>query len=222
MAKNNIAIDGPVGSGKTTIGRLLAEKLNYHFLDSGLLYRHFAFFYQQNNSGENQAAENKKLLQLWKNWLAKDKVEIVSDLEKSRQQLTAPEISDLASQLSPVPELRKIILDFQRELTKERGWVVVGRDITSAVLPEAEIKIFLTASLAERTRRRNNQYGSKLNSEGVKKELQERDERDKGRKNSPLIKTEDSWELDTTNLSPTESVEKILWYISTISGEKEV
>ncbi|CAG8456775.1 27246_t:CDS:10 [Gigaspora margarita] len=149
----NIAIDGPVGSGKTTIGR---EK-------------------------------------------------IVSDLEKERQQLSAPEISDLASRLSPLPELRQVILDFQRELTQKKGWVVVGRDITSAVLPQAEVKVFLTASLTERARRRNNEYGIKLSSEEVKKELQARDERDKGRKISPLVKTADSWELDTTHLSPEES-----------------
>ena len=91
--------------------------------------------------------------------------------------------------------------------------MVVGRDITSEVLPDAEIKIFLTASLTERARRRNNEYGSKLNSEEIKKELQERDERDKKRKISPLIKTADSWELDNTYLSPTESVEKILSFI---------
>ncbi|CAH1755732.1 9160_t:CDS:10 [Entrophospora sp. SA101] len=107
-------------------------------------------------------------------------LEIVSSLEKEREQLTASEISDLASQLSPAPELRKVILDFQQKLTQQK------------VLPDAEIKIFLTASLAERTRRRNNQYGSKLSSAEVQKELQERDERDEKRKNSPLKKTADT------------------------------
>ena len=87
----------------------------------------------------------------------------------------------------------------------------MGRDITSKVLPDAKVKIFLTASLEERARRRSNQL--KLNSEEVEKELQARDERDKGRKNSPLIKTADSWELDTTHLSPNESVEKIMQHI---------
>ncbi|CAI2194091.1 5482_t:CDS:2 [Funneliformis geosporum] len=178
MLKINIAIDGSVGSGKTTIGRLLAERLNYQFLDS-----------------------------------EKNKEKTVSNLEKERQQLSSPTISDLASRLSPQPELRKIILEFQRKLVREKGWVVVGRDITSEVLPEAKIKVFLTASLEERTKRRNTQYKEKLSSEEVRKELQERDERDKERKISPLIKTPDSWELDTTHLSPLESVEKIVQQI---------
>ncbi|CAI2177560.1 2441_t:CDS:2 [Funneliformis geosporum] len=195
MLKINIAIDGSVGSGKTTIGRLLAERLNYQFLDSGLLYRHFALFYQQNNPLE---------------WLEKNKEKVVSNLEKERQPLSSPMVSDLASRLSPQPELRKIILEFQRKLVQEKGWVVVGRDITSEVLPEAKVKVFLTASLEERTIRRSNQYKEKLSSKEVRKELQARDERDKERKISPLIKTPDSWELDTTHLSPIESVEKII------------
>jgi CMP/dCMP kinase len=209
MLKINIAIDGPVGSGKTTIGRWLAERLNYQFLDSGLLYRHFAFFYQQNNA----ITEKEKLLRLWKEWLRNNKGKVVANLEAGRQQLSSPVISDLASQLSPQPELRKITLEFQRELVREKGWVVVGRDITSEVLPDAEVKVFLTASLEERTKRRNSQYRGKLSSEEVKKELQARDERDKGRKISPLIKTADSWELDTTYLSPDESVEKLIQQI---------
>jgi CMP/dCMP kinase len=211
MVKINIAIDGPGGSGKTTIGRLLAKRLNYQFFDSGLLYRHFAFFYQQNNVlGE----EKQKLLSRWKKWLVEDKRRVVEKLEEERLQLSSSPISDLASQLSPLLELRKIILDFQRELTQEKCWIVVGRDITSEVLPEAEVKIFLTASLEERAKRRNNQYGEKLSSKEAKNQLQERDERDKSRKISPLKKTADSWELDTTFLSPGESVEKILKHLN--------
>ena len=91
---------------------------------------------------------------------------------------------------------------------------MVGRDITSEVLPEAEVKIFLTASLEERARRRNNQYREDLSAKETKNQLQERDERDKSRKISPLKKTADSWELDTTFLSPEECVKKILTHLN--------
>ena len=124
--------------------------------------------------------------------MRKNEENVVSNLEKEYYQLSSPTISDLASQLSPQPELRKIILEFQRELVQEKGWVVVGRDITSEVLPDAKLKIFLTASLEERAKRRNNQYKVRSSFEEAKEKLQARDERDKNRKISPLIKTVDS------------------------------
>ena len=118
MLKINIAIDGPGGSGKTTIGRLLAERLSDQFFDSGLLYRHFALFCQQNSA---LVTDKEKLLKLWKEWLRSEQKKAVSILEKERQQLNSSTISDLASQLSPQPELRKIIWEFQRELVQEKG-----------------------------------------------------------------------------------------------------
>ena len=124
--------------------------------------------------------------------MRKNEGNVVSNLEKEYYQLSSPTISDLASQVSPQPELRKIILEFQRELVQEKGWVVVGRDITSEVLPDAKLKIFLTASLEERAKRRNNQYKVRSSFEEAKEKLQARDERDKNRKISPLIKTVDS------------------------------
>ena len=113
-----------------------------------------------------------------------------------------------------MPELRQIMLDFQRQLTKKKGWVVVGRDITSTVLPDAEIKIFLTASLVKRAQRRQNQHlPESPDFAKAAQELKERDKRDEKRANSPLKKTADSWELDTTNLSLEESAKKILEHI---------
>ena len=190
MKKINIAIDGPVGSGKTTIGKLLAQKLNYQFLDSGLLYRHFAWFCGENNF--RAPAEASKLLPTWEQQLTVNPVATILQLEKSRTQLSSSEISGLASQLALLPQLREITLNFQRQLTNQKGWVVVGRDITSVVLPSAEIKIFLTASLAERAKRRQRQYSKNTEPTQVVQELQARDERDQNRTNSPLKKTADS------------------------------
>lgn len=209
MSKINIAIDGPSGSGKSTVGYWLAHQLGYRFLDSGLLYRHFAYFYSQSQAEQ----VNPLLLQEWQK-LTEDKEKIMVQLEKKRVELNTSFLSRLTSQLSPHPELRQIVRKFQQELTKGKGWVVVGRDIASQVLPQAEIKIFLTASLVARTQRRYQQSTQKNYTwDEIATELQQRDQRDQNRSLAPLTKTADSWELDTTNLSPEQSVKKILDYI---------
>lgn len=215
--KINIAIDGSAASGKTTIGKKLARKINYQFLDSGLLFRHFAKFYQEKNFLERE----EKII-LWQKQFANNQREFVQRLEKERATLNSPLIGDLASQLAPIPELRQITLLFQRQLTQEKGWVVVGRDITSEVLPQAEVKIFLTASLETRITRRYQEQKGKNDLATVKQELLTRDERDKNRPLAPLKKTVDSWEIDTTNLSPEESVEKIHGIILKKYLEEEV
>ena len=208
MVKINVALDGPSGSGKSTVGKLLAERLGYRFLDSGLLYRHFAHFYLQKQAKEINAS----LLAEWQK-LTTDEAKLMIQLEQSRSVLGSPPLSQLASRLSPHPELREIIRHFQQTLVADKGWVVVGRDITSQVLPAAEVKIFLTASLAARTQRRYQQTIQKSTSQEIATELAQRDHRDQSRSLAPLQKTADSWELDTTYLLPNESVEKILTYI---------
>src|SRR5437588_5876694 len=107
MKRINIAMDGPAGSGKTTIGKLLAQKLNYQFLDSGLLYRHFAHFYQLNNLSEPKEKELAKLVARWEK-LLKEAPATELILEKEREILNSREISDLTSRLAPLPRLRQI------------------------------------------------------------------------------------------------------------------
>src|SRR6185369_5354605 len=118
MKKVNVAIDGPVGSGKTTIGKLLAAKLDYQFLDSGLLFRHFANFYQKNNYPEVSSKEVIGLSLLWQKKLLNNIKNLPSELEKERVVLSSLEVGELASRLAPQPELRKIILNCQRQLTQ--------------------------------------------------------------------------------------------------------
>jgi cytidylate kinase len=210
MPKINIAIDGPAGSGKTTIGNLLAQKLKYQFLDSGLLYRHFAWFFQNNNASLPISQEKlDSLLSEWQKIIFKDKKKMLFQLENEREKLTSPQLSILTSQLSPYPELRQIILDFQRELTKNKGYVVCGRDITFKVLPDAEAKIFLDANLESRVKRKQIQFQEAkifLSLAEIEKELKERDQRDQER----IYKARESaFKIDTSNLKEMEVVEKI-------------
>ncbi|CAG8765152.1 3935_t:CDS:2 [Gigaspora margarita] len=182
--KINIAIDGPAASGKTT----------YWMLD-----------YNDKISED----EVNKLSLLWQKKFLNNRQEFLQQLNNNREILSSAVVGNLASRLAPFSELRKITLLFQRNLTREGGWVVVGRDITSEVLPHAEIKIFLTASLESRTQRKYCEGKGEVVLEELRQELSERDERDKNRPLSPLKKTADSYEMDTTDLSLDEVLEKI-------------
>jgi cytidylate kinase len=119
--KINIAIDGPVASGKTTIGKKLARQINYQFLDSGLLFRHFAKFYQERKRSELDQAQVIKLSEIWQKESLNNQWEFSQQLENQRSILSSSAIGNLASQLAPLPELRQIICDFQRELTQGQG-----------------------------------------------------------------------------------------------------
>jgi len=179
--KINIAIDGPAGSGKTTLGREFAQKINYQFLDTGLFYRYFAKILNEN--GYNSLEKEKVIafcLQK-KVIIAKDPQLFFKQLESQQIILSQPEVSNLASLFSPIQELRQIIRELIRELVKNKGFVVVGRDMTFKVLPEAEVKIFLTANQSKRIERRYQQLKKSLKNlalEEVKKDLIERDKRD--------------------------------------------
>jgi len=153
--------------------------------------------------------EVNKLSLLWQKKFLNNRREFLQQLNNDREILSSAVVGDLASRLAPFSELRKITLLFQRNQTREGGWVVVGRDITSEVLPRAEIKIFLTASLELRTQRKYREGKGKVALEALKQELSERDERDKNRPLSPLKKTADCYEIDTTDLSLDEVLEKI-------------
>lgn len=207
--KVNIAIDGPAGSGKTTLGRELAQRINYQFLDSGLFYRYFAKILIENGHNPSEKEKVVEFCLQKKVIIAKDPQLFFQQLENQQTVLSKPEISNSASLFSPIQELRQIIRELIRELVKDRGFVVVGRDMTFKVLPEAEIKIFLTASQSKRIERRYRQLGSsvkKLLLEEVQKDLVERDKRDDWN----IRQSEKAGlKIDTSNLTSAESIEKL-------------
>ncbi|CAH1765365.1 22281_t:CDS:2 [Entrophospora sp. SA101] len=157
MSEINIAIDGPAGSGKTTLGKNLAQKINYQ------TEKVISICSQQ----KEEAAKNPAIF--------------LQGLERQKSILSQPAIGNLASQFAPIKELRLIIYQLIRSLAKNKGFVVSGRDITFKVLPEAEVKIFLTADLPTRAKRRQLQLqneGKNLTLGEVEKDLKERDQRD--------------------------------------------
>jgi CMP/dCMP kinase len=179
--KINIAIDGPAGSGKTTLGREFAQKINYQFLDSGLFYRYFAKLLTENGYSPSEKEKVIEFCSRQKIMIAKDPQHFFQQLENQQTILSRPEISNLASLFSPIQGLRQIIRELIRELVKNKGFVVVGRDMAFKVLPEAEVKIFLTASQSKRVERRYQQLKKSekdLSLGEVEKDLIERDKRD--------------------------------------------
>lgn len=215
MKHSLVAIDGPVSSGKTTVGRQLALELGYLFIDTGLMYRAVALKVQQTLASKSEwgkAAEESRFE--WKGNPASP--ELFLDASNVTQRLFYPEVSLLSSRISADSKVRKALVAAQKEMAKSGGVVMVGRDIGTVVLPHANLKIFLTASVDSRAQRRYEELKSKgisISLEQVKNELIQRDQLDSSRKDSPLVPANDAIMIDSTGLSPVEVARKILGYL---------
>ncbi len=212
MSKIRVAIDGPVSSGKSSAGSRAAFLLNYRFIDTGVMYRAVAYKIKtQNIPLEKWEAAAKTTTFDWIGEPSKPTLSIDGIVIKDS--LFSPEISSFTSKVAASPEIRKILVSFQREMAKNGGIVMVGRDIGTVVLPDAELKIFLTASLDTRVKRRYEELIQKKNNisiEELKKEVSERDKRDSTRKDSPLQIAEDGIEIDSTHLTLEQVAEMIV------------
>ena len=200
MSQTVIAIDGPAASGKGTVSKAISEKLRFNYLDTGKLYR----------------AIGAKYLEGYQPIAAAESLES-SDLAK--YDLQKPEIAQAASEIASIPEVRAALLEFQRTFSQKMpGAVLDGRDIGTIVCPDAKIKIFLTASLEARAKRRYFELyknDDKISFETILKQIKERDERDQTRSSSPMVAAKDAKIFDTSKLSINEAVEKVLSYIQT-------
>jgi cytidylate kinase len=200
-----IAIDGPSGSGKSTVAKGLAERIGYRFLDSGAMYRCAALLAMRNGVTDADPERMQALLEGVEIRLAGTKVYL--DEEDVSEEIRTPEVTRYVSMVAAVPEVRKSMVARQRVAYPGENIVVEGRDIGSVVFPDADTKIFLTASARERARRRAEQTGRDL--ETVLAEQEERDRMDQDREHSPLIRAEGAVEVDTDGLSIEEVIDRL-------------
>lgn len=212
-----ITIDGPTASGKGTIARLMAQRLGWHILDSGALYRLVALAAIKHSIAIDDVASLQPLAaHLDVEFLAGEADEemvVLLEGEDVTLELRTETCGNGASKVAAVPEVRAALLDRQRAFLQAPGLVADGRDMGTVVFPDASVKIFLTASAEERASRRYNQLKDKglgVSMRHLLDEIAERDERDRNRAASPLVPAEDAVVLDTSELSIDEVVEH-LW-----------
>lgn len=210
-----VAIDGPSGVGKSTVSEAVAERLGLTLLDTGALYRAAALLAIEDGIPVEDGAKVARRLsrsQIEFRKVAGEQRLFVDDRDVSAT-IRTPSISDGASRASAQPEVRAALLQLQRELGRRAGCVVEGRDIGTVVFPDAEFKFFLEASVEERVRRRQRQYaerGREVDEAALRKEIIERDRRDRSRAHAPLKAADDAVIIDTTEMSFEEVVEAIV------------
>ncbi|WP_297596477.1 (d)CMP kinase [uncultured Cetobacterium sp.] len=205
-----VALDGPAGSGKSTIAKLIAKEFDLTYLDTGAMYRMVALYVLENSIDYTDELSVENVLN-------NINMDIIGDAfflngEDVSLKIRTPEVTNIVSPVSAVKAVRVKLVDLQREISKGKNVILDGRDIGTVVFPNADLKVFLIASAEERAKRRVNDYLSKGINEDfntVLKGILERDHIDSTRKESPLKKAEDAIEVDTSFLTIQESSKAI-------------
>jgi cytidylate kinase len=209
-----LTIDGPSGAGKGTVSRLIAKKLGWHFLDSGSIYRSLAIALLQQNIDLTDETEIVKVAQAMDlAFECGDSLIVKLNGEDITAQLGLETTGYTASIIAALPEVRRVLLQKQRDFRQLPGLVADGRDMGTVVFPEANHKVFLTATAEERARRRYKQLKEKgidANLTSLTTDIEARDRRDTERANAPLMMAENALYIDSSNMSITAVIEEIL------------
>lgn len=210
---NNIivAIDGPAGSGKSTIAKLLAKKYNLTYIDTGAMYRMITLYLLENNIDINDLKEVERVLNTVNLDMQGDKffldnVDVSTKIREKR-------INENVSKVASIKIVRSNLVDLQRKISNNKNVILDGRDVGTVIFPNAQVKIFLLASPEERARRRYNEFlekKTKITYDEVLKSIKVRDHIDSTRDESPFVKADDAIELDSTNLT----IEDVVNFIS--------
>ncbi len=197
-----VAIDGPAGSGKSTIAKIIAKKFNFTYIDTGAMYRMITLYLLENNIDFNDLKEVEKVLNTVNLDMQGDKFYLnnVDVTTKIREK----NINENVSKVASIKIVRSNLVDLQRKISNNKNVVLDGRDVGTVIFPNAQVKIFLIASPEERARRRYNEFVEKkteITYDEVLKSIKERDHIDSTRDESPFVKAEDAIELDSTNLT---------------------
>ena len=209
-----IAIDGPTASGKGTVAHKVADRLGFHYLDSGALYRLTALMAIRRATPLNDEHALAKLAEHLPASFAGGEILLAN--ENVTQAIRAEEVGNMASKIAALPAVRQALFALQLGFRKAPGLVADGRDMGTVIFPHAQLKIFLTASVAARAQRRYKQLidkGFSANMEDLLSDLQARDDRDTHRAIAPLVPAEGAHLLDTSNMTADEAIEEVLkWY----------
>lgn len=202
----NVAIDGPAGAGKSTIARLVAKEKGYIYVDTGAMYRGLAIHFLDQGIG---ADETERVIEACKDADVKIRYEdgiqqVYLNGTNITGRLRDEAVGQMTSKCSAIPEVREKLLDLQRELARTQDVIMDGRDIGTCVLPDADVKVYLTASVKTRAKRRYDELAAKGEScslDEIERDIEERDERDMNRKTAPLRQAEDAVLVDSSDMT---------------------
>ncbi|MDQ7193305.1 (d)CMP kinase [Staphylococcus felis] len=213
MTAINIALDGPAAAGKSTIAKRVASKLGMIYVDTGAMYRAITFYYLNQKQNFTNFKDLISQINLKLGYDEKKGQRVFINDSDVTDFLRENDVTEHVSYVASIEEVRSFLVDAQKQLAKEKGIVMDGRDIGTTVLPDAEVKVYMIASVEERAQRRlkdNELRGIESTLEQLKQDISKRDEYDMNREISPLKKAKDAIEIDTTGLSIDDVTEKII------------